>query len=119
MSRPINSVLRKTSVGEDSYQRISVHARPNIPEQFVTELNEFDTGITDILEDVKERSDLFVMENRTNIMRALTNGEGYLLEVLSERDLANSLIHCNYFTKDMARYLADHYSSHKYQALKD
>ncbi len=106
ISLPINSVLRKTSIGEDSYQKLSVSSAPNIPEAFIESYNEKTVSIAPVLEDVKARSDKYMLDHRADIMRTLTSGDGYLMEVLGESELAMSLIHCNYFTPDMARFMA-------------
>lgn len=107
ISAPINSVLRKTSKGEDGYQKLSVSSKPEIPDKFVESFNEHHDKIAPVLEEVKDRSDQYMLEHRADIMRTLTMGDGYLTEVLGKSDLALSLIHCNYFTPAMARFMAD------------
>ncbi len=107
ISRPINNILRKTSVGEDGYARLSVLSKPNIPESFVTELNETHIEITDILDACKQASDQSMLKHRTEIMRILATSDSSLIEILKQGELAKSLIHCNYFTDDMAVFLGD------------
>ena len=107
MSRPVNSLLRKTAMGEDGYIRIDAHNRPDIPRQFDTEFNEKRDETKAILAEVKKRSDDYLVENRTAIMRALSAGDGYFQDILEDTDLTRSLIHCNYFTNDMARFIAE------------
>jgi len=106
MSRPVNSLLRKTSMGEDGYIRIDAHHRPDMPRRFVTEYNETTPDIAPALEAVKERSDRFLLEHRTAIMRTLAMGDGYLQDLLHETDMMSSLIHTNYFNEAMASFIA-------------
>ena len=107
MSRPVNSLLRKTAMGEDGYIRIDANHRPDVPRQFVTELNETHHEMERILSEVKQISDDYLVEHRTAIMRTLSTGDGYLQDILHDTDLTKSLIHCNYFTNAMARYIAE------------
>ena len=107
MSRPVNSLLRKTAMGEDGYIRIDANHRPDVPRQFVTELNETHHEMERILTEVKKTSDDYLVEHRTAIMKTLSTGDGYLQDILHDTDLTKSLIHCNYFTNAMARYIAE------------
>lgn len=107
MSSPVNSLLRKTSMGEDGYIRIDANNRPDIPRQFDNDFNEQVEAIAPILEEVKRLSDDYLLENRTAIMRALSAGDGYMQDILNDGELTRSLIHCNYFTNDMARFIAE------------
>ncbi len=107
MSRPVNSLLRKTAMGEDGYIRIDAQNKPDIPRQFVTELNETHHEMVRIMDEVKTISDAHLVEHRTTIMKTLSTGDGYMQEILHDTDLTKSLIHCNYFTNAMARYIAE------------
>lgn len=106
MSRPVNSLLRKTAMGEDGYIRIDANPRPDIPRQFVTELNEENKSMKPIMEEIKDISDQYLVQHRTAIMRTLSTGDGYLQDLLHDTDLTKSLIHCNYFTNAMAVFIA-------------
>ncbi len=113
MSRPVNSLLRKTAMGEDGYIRIDANHRPDIPRQFVTELNESHKDMEAIMDEVKKISDDYLVEHRTAIMRTLSTGDGYLQDILHDTDLTKSLIHCNYFTNAMAQYIAKRENEHR------
>lgn len=117
MSRPVNSLLRKTSMGEDGYLRLDAHNLPHIPRQFDNNFNEEVEAIAPILEQVKQNSDKYLLENRTSLMRMLSSGDGYLQEVFQNTDLTKGLIHCNYFTRDMAHFIATREST-KVEAIK-
>ncbi|NNE57459.1 MAG: hypothetical protein HKN36_05070 [Hellea sp.] len=106
LSQPINSVLRKSAIGEDGYQRLRASHTPNIPEKFVTAYNESSPTAKKALEDVKKQSDKHLLDHRAEIMQAMTTGDGYLEDVLGQSDLSLSLIHCNYFTDLMAKFIA-------------
>lgn len=106
MSRPVNSLLRKTAMGEDGYIRIDANHRPDIPRQFVSEFNESHKDVEAIMAQVKKISDDYLVEHRTAIMRTLSTGDGYLQDILHDTDLTKSLIHCNYFTNTMAAFIA-------------
>ncbi len=108
ISKPINSILRKSSVGEDDYARLDVSYSPNVPEKFVTDITENNAEIAPVLKAVKTRSDQSLQNNRTEIMQRLAAGDGSLLDILGHGDLNKSLIHCNYFTPEMAEFLSDH-----------
>ena len=107
MSRPVNSLLRKTAMGEDGYIRIDASHRPDVPRQFVSEFNETSESMSEIMAEVKSISDNHLIEHRTAIMRTLSTGDGYLQDILHDTDLTKSLIHCNYFTEAMAGFIAD------------
>lgn len=106
MSRPVNSLLRKTSMGEDGYIRIDASHKPDVPRQFVSEYNETTKGMEAILAEVKSISDENLVDNRTDIMRTLSTGDGYMQDILHDTDLTKCLIHCNYFTEKMAKFIA-------------
>ena len=112
LSRPVNNILRKSSIGEDGYARLDVSPRPNIPDGFVTELNETHSDIAPILEAIKTKSDQAMVQNKTEIMRLLATSDSSLIDILQKGELAKSLIHCNYFTDDMAVFLARKIKGH-------
>ncbi len=113
MSRPVNSLLRKTSMGEDGYLRLDANNMPHIPRQFDNDFNESVQEIAPVLEAVKKNSDDYLLENRTTLMRMMSAGDGYLVDVFQNTDLTKSLIHCNYFTGDMARFIAKREANRK------
>ncbi len=106
MSRPVNSLLRKTAMGEDGYIRIDAKNKPEVPRQFVTEYNESHSVMAPIMEEVKSISDDHLIKHRTSLMRTLSTGDGYLEDILHDTDLTKGLIHSNYFTAAMAGFIA-------------
>lgn len=107
VARFINETLRHASTGQDSIHTISISTGPELAAAQKVEFQEDEALLITALERTGSLANSSLIENKSKILGTLIASNKDIFEVISSSSqIANSLVHCNYFTDEMAKFLA-------------
>ena len=111
-SRRFSGRIWGVAKGENTGFKLNMSRVPVLNEAMYTEIGKSDAILQRALDETKKRASASLTKDRSMFFYHLMKSGGSIFEVLrhtpNKPDFSQSLIHCNYFTEEMASYLSDY-----------
>jgi len=108
-SNALSTALMKVGKGEDNEYPIHMKKEPQCPGDNFTIIDETNNAISEAFERTHALASENIIKHKSAFMSELLKHGGDLFSVLKNHpELAQSLVHCNYFTKELAEFIGSH-----------